>query len=355
MKAFQYSPLPARVIFGFGTIARLGDEMDRLGCSRAVLVTTPEQSELASAGERHLRGKVAGRFSHAKMHTPVDVTDRALEYVSSVEADCLVGLGGGSTTGLCKAVALRTDLSQIILPTTYAGSEATPILGETTEGRKKTQHSLSVLPESIVYDVDLTMTLPKRMSAVSGMNAIAHAVEALYAKDVDPIISLIAKDGIRSLSQALPTIMVHPGDRDARSDALYGAWACGSCLGAVGMALHHKLCHMLGGAFNLPHAETHAIILPHVAAYNQPAASDALGHVARSMGTDNAARGLYDLNCKLGIPLALRDIGMKESGIAEAVNVALSSSYWNPRPVEREPLTKLLEDAYFGRAPRKYQ
>ncbi len=204
-------------------------------------------------------------------------------------------MGGGSTTGLGKAIALRTDLPQIVLPTTYAGSEMTPILGETRDSAKTTLRDPKVLPEVVIYDVELTLGLPASVSAASGMNAIAHAVEALYARDRNPLISLAGEEGVAALARALPKILDAPRDHEARSEALYGAWLCGVCLGTVGMALHHKLCHALGGSFGLPHAETHAIVLPHAAAYNAPAAPAALACVARALGTDDAARGLDDL------------------------------------------------------------
>ena len=351
MRPFRYSPLPAHVIFGFGTTSELKAEVERLGCSRALVITTHEQGPLADLARAKLGAAFAGAFTQATMHTPVEVTERALAYASEIQADCYVGIGGGSTTGLCKALALRTDVPQIVLPTTYAGSEATPILGETAAGQKTTQRTFKVLPESIIYDVDLTMTLPKRLAAVSGMNAIAHAVEALYAKELDPVIALLAQDGIRALAKALPVINENPDDRDARSDALYGAWACGACLGAVGMALHHKLCHVLGGSFNLPHAETHAIVLPHAAAYNRSHAEQAMTLAAAALGAVDAPAGLFALNRKLGVPLALKDIGMPATGIDRAVELAMSSPYWNPRPIEEVPLRMLLENAYEGRAP----
>src|SRR5262249_49398149 len=161
----------------------------------------------------------------------------------------------------------RTDLPQIVVPTTYAGSEMTPILGETAGGAKTTQKTLKVLPEVVIYDVELTLSLPVAISGVSGMNAIAHAIEALYAQDANPVIELMALEGIRALAGALPRIAEAPKDVEARSDALYGAWLCGVCLGSVGMALHHKLCHTLGGSFGLPHAETHTVVLPHATRY----------------------------------------------------------------------------------------
>ena len=224
------------------------------------------------------------------MHTPVEVTELALAAMKDCDADCIVSLGGGSTTGLGKALALRTGVNQLCIPTTYAGSEMTPILGETKDGLKTTVRTNDVLPETVIYDVDLTLSLPPALAATSGINAIAHAVEALYARDTNPVISLMAEEGIRALARALPAIVAKPDDREARSDALYGAWLCGVCLGTVGMALHHKLCHTLGGTFDLPHAETHTIVLPHALAYNAPAVPEAAARIARAIGARTRRR-----------------------------------------------------------------
>ena len=352
MRPFVYTALPARVVFGSGTLARVPEEVRALG-RRALVLSTPQQRAEAEALAARLGDLSAGVFAEAAMHTPIEVTERALAAVRATGADCTVALGGGSTTGLGKAIALRTDLPQVVVPTTYAGSEATPILGETEGGRKTTQRSPKVLPEVIVYDVDLTMTLPPGLSATSGMNAIAHAVEALYARDANPVIDGLAEQGIASLAHALPRILRDPADREARSDALFGAWACGTCLGAVGMALHHKLCHVLGGSFDLPHAETHTVILPHAVAYNASAAPEAMARAARALGAEDAAQGLFDLAAALGAPTALAAIGMPEGGLDRAADLAAADPYWNPAPVERGAIRALLDDAFHGRRPRR--
>jgi maleylacetate reductase len=352
MEAFEYTALPARVVFGVGTLTRVADEMNALGCKRAFVLSDPHHASVGAMRLMHTLGEKAVHLSaDAVMHTPADVTERVLKKLVACNADCLVSLGGGSTIGLGKALALQTDLPQIVLPTTYAGSEATPILGKTDGGKKSTIRSMKVLPEVIVYDVELTYGLPKGLSLVSGINAIAHAVEALYAREANPVISNLAEQGIAALGRALPRIVSDPADRDARSDALFGAWACGSCLGAVGMSLHHKLCHVLGGTFGLPHAETHTVILPHAAAYNAGAAPAALHRVARALGAHEAAGALFDLAAMHGAPTSLRQIGMPESDLDKAADVALQSAYWNPRPIERDPIRALLDDAYFGRRP----
>jgi maleylacetate reductase len=339
------------VLFGSGTITQLASEVARLGIRRALVLATPGRPAKAAELAALLGERSAGVFAGAVMHTPVSVSDEAMKVAAESGADGLIAFGGGSAIGLGKAMALRTDLPQIAVPTTYAGSEMTPILGESKDGVKTTQRSAKVLPETVIYDVDLTLGLPPHVSAASGMNAVAHAVEALYALEQNPVTSLMAEEGIAALTRALPGIVQDPTDRAARSDALYGAWLCGVCLGAVGMALHHKLCHTLGGSFGLPHADTHAVVLPHAVPYNAPAAPVAMARVARALGVREAAEGLYDLAGRLGAPRSLRELGMKEGDIERAADLAVERPYWNPRPVERGAIRDLIERAWAGLPP----
>jgi alcohol dehydrogenase class IV len=315
------------------------------------MLATREQQGLAAEIAGLLDGRLGAIFAGARMHTPVDVTETAMGVVTRERIDCIVAVGGGSTIGLGKAIALRTDLPQVAVPTTYAGSEMTDILGETAGGAKTTQRSEKVRPEIVIYDVELTRTLPPGLSATSGMNAVAHAVEALYARDGNPVIALMAEEGVRALATSLPAIVADPSDMAARAGAQYGAWLCGMCLGAATMALHHKLCHVLGGSFDLPHAETHTIVLPHATAYNAPAASGAMARLARALGTGDAARALYDLGGRLGAPRGLREIGMPENGIDRAAEAAMANPYWNPRPLEAAAIRALIADAWAGRPP----
>jgi len=352
MKSFVYNGQPARVVFGSGTIAKLPEEIERLGLKRVLVLATPPQEAKARRLAASLSGLAVGVHAKAAMHTPISVTEDALQVVAALQADGLVAVGGGSTTGLAKAIALRTDLPQIVMPTTYAGSEMTPILGETKDGVKVTQSSPRVLPEVVIYDVDLTMTLPASLSGTSGMNAIAHAVEALYARESNPVIDLMATEAIGALVSALPVIAEKPHDRDARSKALYGAWLCGICLGSVGMALHHKLCHTLGGSFDLPHAETHTIVLPHALAYNAPAVPAVMQTLRAVLKTDDPAMALYDLAGRIGARRALCEIGMPPDGIDIATDRALANPYWNPRALEREPIRALIARAYAGEPPQ---
>ena len=351
MDAFVYQALSQRIVFGDGTLAGLGAELDRLGVGRALILAGPNLRPAAEALARDLAEKAAGVFADAAMHTPVAVTDRAVEAARTARADSVVSLGGGSTTGLGKAIALRTGLPQVAVPTSYAGSEATPILGETRDGRKVTQRDPRILPRVVIYDVSLTLGLSPAFSVTSGLNAIAHAVEALYAEHRNPPTSDLARAGIAALAAALPNIVAEPGDRAARSEALYGAWACGTCLGTVGMALHHKACHVLGGGFDLPHAETHSVILPHAVAYNEGAAAAVLAPVASLLRADTAAHGLWALVQRLGAPASLRALGMPADGLDRAAADIAATPYWNPRPVDPSAIRLMLQDAYEGRPP----
>ncbi|CAN0639729.1 maleylacetate reductase [Burkholderia cepacia] len=355
MDRFVYQGTPSRVVFEWGALARLPDELSTLGARRALVLSTPEQRPLAERVEAILGERAAGICAQAVMHVPVEVAHAAREMAAELDADCCVAIGGGSTIGLGKAIALESVLPILAVPTTYAGSEMTPIFG-LTEGRlKRTGRDARVLPRTVLYDPSLTVSLPPDISAASGINAMAHAVEALYAEDANPVISLMAEESIRALGEALPVIVRDPEHRAMRSRALYGAWLAGTCLGAVGMALHHKLCHTLGGTFNLPHAQTHAAMLPHTAHYNHAAAPDALRRVARALGGNDAAEAgplLFALNARLGIAPALADLGMPESGLDEAADLACRNPYANPRPIERAAIRALLQDAWEGRAPR---
>jgi alcohol dehydrogenase class IV len=257
----------------------------------------------------------------------------------------------GSAIGLAKAIALELGLPIVAVPTTYAGSEMTQIWGITEGGEKRTGRDPRVLPRTVIYDPALTLSLPARVAGPSGINAIAHCVEALYAPNVNPIIALMAEEGIRALAGSLPTVVHNPSDLDARAQALYGAWLAGTALGAATLGLHHKLCHTLGGSFNLPHAEVHTVILPHAAAYNASAAPAALARAGRALGTADAPGAIFDLAVALGAPTALRDIGMRADDLAAAADLATRNHYPNPAPVTREGVRRLLDDAFYGRRP----
>ena len=348
--SFLYQTAPSRVIFGAGSVAQLADEVKKLGCNRVLVLSTPFQKGDAEQLAADLGGLAAGVFADAKMHTPVDVTEDAIAAYDAAGADGIVSLGGGSTIGLGKAMSWRNKAPHLVVATTYAGSEVTDILGQTEGGSKTTIRDPAIRPETVIYDANLTLGLPVAMSVSSGLNAIAHAVEGLYAQDRNPVTSLIAVEAIRALQAALPEVIKAPESVAARSEALYGSWLCGVVLGSVGMSLHHKLCHTLGGMFDLPHAETHAILLPHTAAYNAEAATEELSGAAALFNGD-LSRGLWDFAAGLGAPLALRDLGVTQADLEAAAEQAAKNPYWNPRGFTQQDIEALLGAAWRGDAP----
>jgi maleylacetate reductase len=352
MREFVYKSLPSRVVFGAGKVTAVADEVEAIGSSRVLVLCTPPQRAQAEMVGEMLGSRLAGIHDGAEMHVPIESARRARGLAAELGADCAVAIGGGSTIGLGKAIALESFIPIIAIPTTYAGSEMTPIYGITENGLKRTGKDVRVLPRSVIYDPDLTMTLPLGMSLVSGMNAIAHAAEGLYAQDGNPVMSLMGQEGIRALAVGMPQLVEAPDNKEARASCLYGAWLCGTVLGNVGMSLHHKLCHTLGGTFNLPHAETHTIVLPHALAYNSPNAPEAMQQIANAIKASDGPDGLHRIATKLGMPTALRDLGMKETDLDRACEIALSNPYWNPRPIEAVPLRALLQRAWEGAEPR---
>jgi len=339
--------MPTRVVFGAGAVSQLAAEVERLGAKRALLISTPGRAEMVRSVANGLG--VAGLFDKAVMHTPIAAVEAARAMAKSVDADCCVAVGGGSTIGFGKAIALTSSLPVVAVPTTYSGSEMTNIWGISEGGAKKTGRDVKVLPKAVIYDPSLTLDLPAKTSAASGMNAMAHCAEALYAHDGNPIVSLIAEEGIRALAKALPAVVEAPQDLEARTSALYGAWLAGMTIATTGNGLHHKLCHVLGG-FGLPHAETHSIVLPHALRYNSVAA-EAMRRTARALGVADAPTGIWELEKRMGLAMRLADVGMKESDIERAAKIAVQAPYPNPRPVEYAPVLELLHNAYEGRKP----
>lgn len=332
-------------------LGKLSEEAERLELRRCLLIVSRNQQQTAQKVAAVLRNRISHIFLDAVRHTPVETTEIAVQVLGKQDADGIISVGGGSKIGLGKALSYRTGLPHIAVPTTYSGSEMTPILGETREKIKSTVRDPRIVPRVVIYDVGLTLTMSPQLTIASTMNAIAHSVEALYAKDNNPYYSLLAEESIRSMSCALDRLRTFPEDTEARWHALYGAWLGGICLGGVGMALHHKLCHVLGGAFDLPHAETHMIVLPHVVAYNASATPEAMVRMRRALDTDDPARKLHEMVASLARETGLRDIGMPEGGIAAVVDEVCRTPYWNPASMQAEKLRALLNDAWSGAPP----
>ncbi len=352
--SFVYQAHPARVVFGAGSLQQLSAEVDRLGATRALVLCTPGQAETVARVAALLGDRAAGVFAKAAMHVPIESARAARDEARRLGADCAVAIGGGSTTGLGKAIALESGLPIIAVPTTYAGSEMTPIYGITEGGLKTTGRDARVLPKCVIYDPELTLGLPLAITVSSAFNAIAHAAEGLYAADTNPVVSLMAEEGIRASAGALFPLLSGARDLAARTDALYGAWLCGMVLGATTMGLHHKLCHTLGGSFNLPHAEVHTVVLPHALAYNAAATPDALHRIGRALGVgaDEVPQALQALARRYGAPTSLAALGMPANGLDRATDLAVQNRYANPRPLDRAALRSLLQRAFDGAPPQ---
>jgi maleylacetate reductase len=350
---FVHDNLPQRVCFGSGeAAAHLATEIANLKAARVMVIASKREMDIADGITTGL--PVVLRHDDVVMHVPIEVAERARAAARQANADALVSVGGGSTTGLAKAVAMTTGLPIVAVPTTYSGSEATQVWGLTEDNRKTTGVDPQVLPKVIVYDATLTLTLPVPMSVASGLNALAHCVDAMWAPKADPINAAFAAEGIRSLAAGLPKVLNDPFDPNGREMALYASYLSATAFASAGSGLHHKICHVLGGAYNLPHAQTHAVVLPYVLAFNGPAAPDAEKRIARAFGTNRAIDGLQDLRRELGAPHALRDYGFTEDAIpaaAEAILPAVPPS--NPRPVTVEDLERLLLAAWSGSDPKE--
>jgi maleylacetate reductase len=348
---FVHDTLPQRVCFGSGeAAANLSNEIGRLGSARVMLIASANEMPLADTVAKDI--PVALRYDDVVMHVPVEVASRARQAAAEHSVDALVSVGGGSTTGLAKAVALTAGLPVVAVPTTYAGSEATPVWGLTEGNKKTTGTDPAVLPKVIVYDASLTMSLPVAMSVASGLNALAHCVDSMWGPSADPVNTALAAEGIRSLRAGLPKIVTDPMDLDGRENALYAAYLSAVAFASAGSGLHHKICHVLGGKYNLPHAQTHATVLPYVLAFNGPAAPAAERRIAAALGTGSALDGLGTLRRELDAPHALADYGFSEDSVAEAAEAILPSvPASNPRPVTAADLRTLLHAAWSGADP----
>jgi maleylacetate reductase len=350
---FVHDTLPQRVCFGSGeAAANLRDEIASLGAGKVMLIASKSEMHLADEIAADL--PVALRHDDVVMHVPVEVAARAREAAARSDIDALVSVGGGSTTGLAKAIAMTTGLPIVAVPTTYAGSEATPVWGLTEGARKTTGIDLAVLPKVIIYDAALTTSLPVDMSVASGLNALAHCVDAMWGPNADPINAALAAEGIRSLAAGLPQVVADPEGLEGRERTLYAAYLSAAAFASAGSGLHHKICHVLGGKYNLPHAQTHATVLPYVLAFNGPAAPDAEQRIAAAFGSATAIDGLQALKRQLNAPHALRDYGFTEDSIADAADAILPSvPPSNPRPVSAEDLRMLLRAAWSGTSPAR--
>ena len=351
MQEFIYEAFAARVLFGSGRIAEVPAEVERLGATSTLVVSSASQREKADAVAAALGSRFAADIAGTAMHVPRQNVDAAAAMADRHKVDCVVAIGGGSATGLAKAVALRRDVAIVAVPSTYAGSEMTDIWGICENDGKTTGRDPRVVPATVIYDADLTASLPAGIAGPSGLNAVAHSVEALYAHNCNPVLAMIAEEGVARMASGLPAVCNGGADDELRGESLYGAFLCGLALAKAAMGIHHKLCHVLGGSFGLPHAETHAVLLPYAADFNRDAAPAAMAAVARALGAADAVEGLHGLVARVGAPSSLAELGLEREGIDLAAGIATETAYINPRPVDRDSVRRLLEDAFHGKGP----
>ncbi len=358
MNPFTYDQHPSRIVFGAGRLAEVGAEVERLGGQRAMLISDWATADAAANVTAQLGSRLVLAWDEVAQHVPVELAERARAAATDVAIDCVVCIGGGSSTGLAKAMALSHAVPIVAVPTTYAGSEQTTIYGLTGGRHKQTGKDPIVLPKTVIYDPELTLGLPPQVTGPSAFNALAHSVEALYAPGNNPITSALALEGVRAIHQSLPTVMATPGDIDARGVLLYGAYLSGVALGTTSTGLHHKLCHVLGGRFNLVHADAHSVILPHAIAFNAPALPAEMARLADALDVHGGdpAGALWDLAVASNVPTRLADLAgddglLKREDLPGAAHAAAEEITVNPRPVSEADLLGILDRAYEGERP----
>jgi maleylacetate reductase len=358
MNSFTFDQLPSRIVFAPGALSQVGGEAERLGAERVMLVHDAMTGDWADAVESQLGGRLALRWNEVAQHVPVELAERARAAASDHAIDAVVTIGGGSSTGLAKALALSHRVPIVAVPTTYAGSEQTTIYGLTGGQHKQTGKDPIVLPRVVVYDPELTLDLPPSVTGPSAFNALAHSVEALWAPGCNPITSALALEGVRAIAGSLPQAMVNPTDVDARGDLLYGAALSGMALGATAAGLHHKICHVLGGRFNLVHADAHSVVLPHALAFNAPVLPNEMARLADALGVSgqDPAGALWDLAVASNVPTRIADLKgsdgpLQRDQLPGAADAAAAEITVNPRPVTRDDLLAILERAFDGHRP----
>ncbi|MCP5381591.1 MAG: maleylacetate reductase [Kordiimonadaceae bacterium] len=348
---FEYTPIRTRAVFAENAALKLKDEVEKLGCNRVMIACSAGMAKRINHIIESLGAMCAAIYDGAKPHCPEQVAMEALDLYNKKNADCIVAIGGGSTIGIGKAIALRTDAKFIVIATTPCGSESTPIYGMLIGNHKKTGRDPKVIARSTIYDPVLTTGLNAHLTGTIGMNSLAHCVEALYAKDQNPISDLYAIEGISALTKGIKGSIINPADISARSQVLYGGMLSGYCVNLAGIAIHHKICHVLGGHHGIPHGESNSVILPYAVAYNETTAPSAMEKIMAAMGTKSASGGIYDFARDINVPRSLKELGMREDHLDVAAKETVETTPFNPKPVDFESVRALLQQAYEGNRP----
>ena len=347
---FTYHSDPVRIRFGAGSAAALAAEADFHEINRIVVLCSKSRADLALRLTAGLGARRLAVCDASEPNMPRAAFERVLAELKRHDADGFVVIGGGSPIGLAKAAAATTKLPYLAVVTTYSGSEMAARWRIGIADNRISGEGRAALPATAIYDPELTLDLPARMSAASGMNAIAHAVESLYGIDTNPVVQAMAEEAIRRIGAALPRVVQNPRDLAARTEVLYGAWLAANFRAEVG--LEHAIAQRVRQWFDLDHAHTHAIATPYAIGFNADAAPDAMARISRALGAADAARGLYDLNVRLGLPTGLKGLGLREQDIGRAVEVVAAVKIDHPKPVSKADLTNIIAQAYAGEPPR---
>lgn len=348
---FAYKAVPTNAVFAIGARTRLAELAGNLGAQRILFVCTKSGVARYSALRDALGGKCVDVFDGVQSHCPQPIVDAAISAYRAADADAVVTVGGGSTLGIGKILKAEHGAKFIALPTTYSGSEITPIYGRKIDGQKKTRVDIAAIPSAVIYDPELTLDLPAEQTAATGMNSLAHAVEALYPAEPNPVAFHLAKEAVSLHARALPRCVADGGDIEARTDALYAAFLGGLLVSMVGVALHHALGHVLGGLFELEHGDYNSVVLPHVTAYNAPAAPEAGAAVCEALNAKDPGEGLYQLAEAIGAPTSLGSLGMPADGVEAAAEAIVKKAPRNPRSIDLPSMVRLLSNAHSGRQP----
>ncbi len=343
--SFTHDPPSQRVVFAPGAITQVEAEAARLGIARAVVIATPGSGErLGSRVASLLGARAIGLHAKAVIHVPRAIAEGGLAAAKDARTDGLIAVGGGSAIGLAKIIARDTGLPILAIPTTYSGSEATPVWGTSDGDRKTTGRDNKVVPRTIIYDPELTLALPANVTAASTMNAMAHCIMGLWSPERTPVTVAFATDAMRRLGDHLTRAVANGHDIESRSECLIASWLAGTVLTA-GTGLNHKLAHVLGG-YGLPHAETHAVLLPHTTRFNFVANTDANVRLAEALRTNDPADALEKMLHGFGIPRRLRDLGLSEARIPDAAAQVGALKIAAPRPVSEDDARALFAAAY---------
>ncbi len=349
--ASVHNAVPHRVVFGAGAVDTVADEVTRLGMTRPLVLSTPGRAGMAGRVQAMLGANCAGLLATAVSQVPIELAVASRKQARDMGADCLISVGGGASIGLGKGIALETAMPIIAIPTTYSGSEMTAFCGITIDGVKRMHQSLNMLARTVIYDPALSVGLPVPVSAASAMNALAHCVDAIYTPTASPILLTAGVEGAAAIHRALPRVAAEPSDLDARSELLYGAYLAGAAL-ASGFALQHGIAHVLGGTLGIEHGLSHAVVLPHVAAYNERFAPDAVGRVARALGADHAGVAIFDLLVASGLPTSLQALGVTEDQLDLVARLTVETDHGNnPGPVDAAGVRLILDQAFSGTRP----